>query len=25
MRLPRLTTRQHVDLLRVASALCPPR
>ncbi|MEU5692800.1 putative leader peptide [Actinosynnema sp. NPDC020468] len=25
MRLPRLTTRQHVDLLRVASALCPSR
>ncbi|MEU4804052.1 putative leader peptide [Actinosynnema sp. NPDC047251] len=25
MRLPRLTTRQHVDLLRVASALCLPR
>ncbi|WP_374066532.1 putative leader peptide [Actinokineospora auranticolor] len=22
MRLPRLTTRQHVDLVRVASALC---
>ncbi|WP_372452283.1 putative leader peptide [Saccharothrix obliqua] len=25
MRLLRLTTRQHVDLLRVASALCPSR
>ncbi|WP_352231645.1 putative leader peptide [Actinokineospora sp. NBRC 105648] len=24
MRPLRLTTRQHVDLLRVASSLCPP-